>query len=230
MMIKYDINNVVFSSSCTVYGQPDVLPVSETAPLKKAMSPYGNTKHICEDIIDDTAAASNINAINLRYFNPIGAHESAFIGEYPQGTPNNLIPYLTQTAAGIRECLSVYGDDYNTPDGTGIRDYIHVVDLANAHVSAIKRMLDKKMKSKVEVFNIGTGIGYSVLDIIKTFEKVNGIKINYKIIERREGDIEKVWADPTLANTELGWHAKHNLDDMLRSSWQWECRRDKNEG
>ncbi|MDL2227845.1 UDP-glucose 4-epimerase GalE [Bacteroidales bacterium OttesenSCG-928-K03] len=223
-MQEHDIKNFVFSSSCTVYGQPDKLPVSENAPLKKALSPYGNTKKICEDIIDDVAAASEINAIKLRYFNPIGAHESALIGEYPQGIPNNLIPYLTQTAAGIREFLSIYGNDYNTPDGTGIRDYIHVVDLAKAHVIAIERMINNKCLSKTEIFNIGTGVGYSVLDIVKSFEKVNEIKINYKIVSRRAGDIEKVWADTAYANDELGWKAERTLDDMMRSAWNWETK------
>ncbi|MDR2083693.1 MAG: UDP-glucose 4-epimerase GalE [Bacteroidales bacterium] len=224
----HDIKNIVFSSSCTVYGQPDKLPVAEDAPLKKAMSPYGNTKKICEDIIDDVAAVSDIYAIKLRYFNPIGAHESALIGEYPQGIPNNLIPYLTQTAAGIREYLSVYGNDYNTPDGTGIRDYIHVVDLAKAHVVAIERMINRKGLSKTEIFNIGTGTGYSVLDIIGSFERVNNIKINYKIVARRSGDIEKVWADTTYANNELGWKAERTLDDMMRTAWNWECGLEEN--
>lgn len=221
-MQNHNIKNFVFSSSCTVYGQPDILPVSENAPLKKALSPYGNTKKVCEDIIDDITFASDIQAIKLRYFNPIGAHESALIGEYPQGIPNNLIPYLTQTAAGIREFLSIYGNDYNTHDGTGIRDYIHVVDLAKAHVIAIERMINKKSLSKSEIFNIGTGTGYSVLDIVKSFEKVNNIKINYKIVARRPGDIEKVWADTTYANEELGWKAERTLDDMMKSSWNWE--------
>ena len=222
-MKAHNIKNFVFSSSCTVYGQPNELPVSENAPLKKALSPYGNTKKICEDIIDDVVASSELQAIKLRYFNPIGAHESALIGEYPQGIPNNLIPYLTQTAAGIREFVSVYGNDYNTHDGTGIRDYIHVVDLAKAHVIAVERMINNKTLSKTEIFNIGTGTGYSVLDIIKSFEKVNSIKINYKITPRREGDIEKVWADTTYANNELGWKAERTLDDMMRSAWNWEC-------
>lgn len=227
MMEKKNIPNIVFSSSCTVYGQPDVLPVSETAPLKKAFSPYGNTKKICEDIIDDTVAASDIQAIKLRYFNPIGAHDSALIGEYPQGVPNNLIPYITQTAAGIRQRVSIYGDDYNTPDGTGVRDYIHVVDLAKAHVIAVERMLGGKCKSPSEVFNLGTGRGYSVLEIIKSFEKVNNIKVNYKIVARREGDIEKVWADTSFANKELGWKAERDLDNMMLTSWQWELKRKK---
>ena len=222
MMIEYNIGNIVFSSSCTVYGQPNILPVSESAPRKKALSPYGNTKAICEDIIDDTVAVNNIHAIKLRYFNPIGAHESGLIGEYPQGIPNNLIPYLTQTAAGKRQYLNVYGNDYNTHDGTAIRDYIHVVDIAKAHIVAMERMINNKCKSESEIFNLGTGIGYSVLDIIRSFEKVNHIKINYKIVGRREGDIEKVWADTTLANNELGWKAQYSIDDMMRTSWIWE--------
>lgn len=224
-MIRHNVQNIVFSSSCTVYGQPDVLPVSESSPRKKALSPYGNTKAICEDILSDVAVVNNINAILLRYFNPIGAHESALIGEYPQGVPNNLIPYLTQTAVGIREYLSVYGDDYNTHDGTGVRDYIHVVDLAKAHVVAVKRMVEAKNDDKVEIFNLGVGIGYSVLDIIKSFEKVNGVKVNYKIVDRREGDIEQVWADTKRANDVLGWKAERNLDDMMRTAWNWELSR-----
>ena len=227
-MLSHNVHHIVFSSSCTVYGQPDKLPVSESSPRKKALSPYGNTKAMCEDIITDVAKVNDMDAILLRYFNPIGAHESGLIGEYPQGVPNNLIPYLTQTAAGIRKCLSVYGNDYNTPDGTGIRDYIHVVDLAKAHVVAIERMLGNKCKSKTEIFNIGTGHGYSVLDIINSFEKVNNIKINYQIVGRREGDIEQVWADTTYANNELGWKAERELDDMMRTSWNWEKSRTEN--
>ncbi|MGI6717652.1 MAG: UDP-glucose 4-epimerase GalE [Bacteroidales bacterium] len=228
-MIENHIDNIVFSSSCTVYGQPDILPVTENAPLKKALSPYGNTKAICEDIIDDVAKISNIKGIKLRYFNPIGAHPSGIIGEYPQGIPNNLIPYITQTAIGKRECLSIFGNDYNTHDGTGIRDYIHVTDLAKAHVIAIDRLINNKNKNNTEIFNIGTGSGYSVLDIVKSFEKVNNIKINYKIAPRREGDIEQVWADTTFANEELGWKAKYNLDDMMRTSWLWEKNLNKEE-
>lgn len=215
-------HKLVFSSSCTVYGQPDELPVSENAPSKKAFSPYGNTKKICEDIINDHASASELKAISLRYFNPIGAHHSALIGELPLGIPNNLIPYLTQTAAGKRASLMVYGSDYNTPDGTGIRDYIHVVDLAEAHVLAIKRLEKGEAAEKTEVFNLGTGTGYSVLEIIKTFEKVNGIKVNYTITKRRPGDIEKVWANPQKANLVLGWKTRLGLEEMLRSAWAWE--------
>jgi UDP-glucose 4-epimerase len=221
-MIDNKIPNIVFSSSCTVYGQPDELPVSENAPIKKAESPYGNTKQISEEIISDTLKASNLNAIALRYFNPIGAHESTIIGELPLGVPNNLVPFITQTAIGIREQLSVFGDDYPTPDGTAIRDYIHVVDLAQAHVVAVDRMVNENMKKQMEIFNLGTGNGYSVLDVIKSFEKVSGVKLNYKIVPRREGDITKVWANPDFSNDELGWKAKKGIDEMTLSSWKWE--------
>ncbi|MBK9291429.1 MAG: UDP-glucose 4-epimerase GalE [Bacteroidetes bacterium] len=215
--------NLVFSSSCTVYGQPDVLPVSEQAPIKKAESPYGNTKQISEEIIQDTLRSNNqLRAIALRYFNPIGAHDSALIGELPLGVPNNLVPFITQTAIGIRQQLSVFGDDYNTPDGTAIRDYIHVVDLAQAHVVAVQRMLEGRMKQAFEVFNLGTGTGYSVLDVIKSFERVSGLRLNYKIVGRRPGDVEKVWADPSWSNQELGWKAKRTLDEMTASAWKWE--------
>lgn len=217
-----NIENFVFSSSCTVYGQPDVLPVSESAPLKKAESPYGNTKQIAEDIILDTVKASSVKAIALRYFNPIGAHETALIGELPLGVPNNLVPFITQTAIGLRKQLSVFGEDYNTPDGTAIRDYIHVVDLAKAHVISVNRMIGSKMKKDFEIFNLGTGNGYSVLQAIKSFEKVSGKKLNYKIVGRREGDIEQVWADPSFSNTELGWKAEKGLDEMMASAWKWE--------
>ncbi len=216
------IPNIVFSSSCTVYGQPEVLPVSEDAPIQKAESPYGNTKQISEEIITDTVKVTDINAIALRYFNPIGAHESALIGELPIGVPNNLVPFITQTAIGLREQLSVFGDDYNTHDGTAIRDYIHVVDLAKAHVIAIDRMVNKKMLKQMEIFNLGTGIGYSVLDVIKAFEKTSGLKLNYKIVARREGDIEKVWANPDFSNQVLGWKAERNLEEMVGSAWKWE--------
>lgn len=221
-MQEYGVENIVFSSSCTVYGQPDHLPVSETAPIKKAESPYGNTKQISEEILQDTIKVSKINGIALRYFNPIGAHDSALIGELPLGVPNNLVPFITQTAIGIREELKIFGNDYPTPDGTPIRDYIHVVDLAEAHVIAIKRMIDGKMKSNFEVFNLGTGTGYSVLEVVKAFEKVSGIKLKYKIVGRREGDIVQVWADPTYSNKELGWKAKRNLEEMVASAWKWE--------
>ncbi len=221
-MQENDVENIVFSSSCTVYGQPDHLPVSETAPIKKAESPYGNTKQISEEIIQDTIKVSKINGIALRYFNPIGAHESALIGELPLGVPNNLVPFITQTAIGIRDELKIFGNDYPTPDGTPIRDYIHVVDLAEAHVIAIKRMIDGKMKNDFEVFNLGTGTGYSVLEVVKAFEKVSGVKLKYKIVGRREGDIVQVWADPTYSNKELGWKAKRNLEEMVASAWKWE--------
>lgn len=217
-----NIQNFVFSSSCTVYGQPDELPVSETAPIKKAESPYGNTKQIAEEIIADLIHVSNLKGIALRYFNPIGAHESTLIGESPLGVPDNLLPYVTQTAFGLRDCLSVFGNDYDTPDGTCIRDYIHVVDLAKAHVISIERMINSKMKKDFEIFNLGTGIGYSVLDVIKSFEKVSGKKLNYKIVDRRAGDIEKVWANPSFTNRELGWKAEKGLDDMTSSAWKWE--------
>jgi UDP-glucose 4-epimerase len=218
------IQNLVFSSSCTVYGQPEILPVTEKAPMQKAWSPYGNTKQMSEEILGFMVSSSSIQAIALRYFNPIGAHESALIGELPLGTPNNLMPYVTQTAIGIRECLNVFGGDYNTPDGTAVRDYIHVGDLARAHVVAVERMLQNKGLSNLEVFNLGTGNGISVLEVIRSFEKVTGQKLKYKIVDRREGDIEKVWADTKLANSELGWKAVKNLDDMTLSAWKWEKR------
>ena len=221
-METFGVPNIVFSSSCTVYGQADQLPVSESAPIKKAESPYGNTKQIAEEIIADTVHVTPLHAIALRYFNPIGAHESGLIGELPNGVPDNLLPYITQTAYGIREQLKVFGDDYNTPDGTPIRDYIHVVDLAKAHVAAVKRMVGNQMKKPFEVFNLGTGNGYSVLEVIKAFEKATGLKVNYKIVGRREGDIEQIWADPTFSNEELGWKAVRNLDEMVASAWHWE--------
>ncbi len=221
-MADNKVENLVFSSSCTVYGQPDELPVSEKAPIKKAESPYGNTKQISEEVIQDTLKSTDIKAIALRYFNPIGAHETALIGELPLGVPNNLVPFITQTAIGIREQLSVFGDDYNTPDGTAIRDYIHVVDLAQAHVVAVKRMIENRMKHNFEIFNLGTGNGYSVLEVIKSFEKVSGEKLNYKIVGRRAGDVEQVWADPSWSNEELGWKAKKSLDEMNASAWKWE--------
>lgn len=221
-MKENGINNFVFSSSCTVYGQPDELPVKESSPIKKAFCPYGNTKQISEDIIFDTAAVTDLKAIALRYFNPIGAHESALIGELPLGVPNNLIPYITQTAIGKREFLRVFGNDYDTPDGTPIRDYIHVVDLAKAHVIAVDRMLNGKMKKQCEVFNLGTGNGFSVLEVINSFEKVSGTKLNYKIVGRRPGDVIEVWADTSFANKELGWKAEKGLDEMMLSAWNWE--------
>jgi len=222
-MKQFSIDHMVFSSSCTVYGEPDKLPVSESAPLKKANSPYGNTKQISEDILRDTMNSTRgKGVISLRYFNPIGAHPSASIGELPLGVPNNLVPFITQTAAGLRECLSVFGDDYNTPDGSAIRDYINVVDLARAHVKAIRRLLDKKQLSEFEVFNLGTGRGLSVLEIIHAFEESTGQKLSYKIVDRREGDIEKVYADTSYANSELGWKAEKGIEETLQSAWLWE--------
>lgn len=223
LMEKYDIPNIAFSSSCTVYGQPEKLPVTEESPILPAESPYGNTKQINEEIIKDTLSANNkLNAILLRYFNPVGAHESAVIGELPLGTPANLIPYITQTAAGMRKEISVYGSDYDTKDGTAVRDYIHVLDLAKAHVVAVVRMLSKKQKSSCEVFNLGTGNGFTVLEVIKAFEISTGKKLNYKIVERRAGDIEKVWADTSFANKELGWKAELDLQTMMASAWKWQ--------
>lgn len=223
LMPEYGVEAIVFSSSCTVYGQPDILPVDEKAPIKPAMSPYGNTKQICEEIIKDTIYSGvPFKSIILRYFNPIGAHPTAEIGELPLGVPQNLLPYVTQTAMGIREQLSVFGDDYDTPDGSCIRDYINVVDLAKAHVIAVDRMLGGKSKQDVEIFNLGTGKGVSVLELIRTFEKATGVKVNYKIVGRREGDIEKVWANPEWANKELGWVAKETLEDTLASAWKWQ--------
>lgn len=223
LMLKYGSTNLVFSSSCTVYGQPDILPVTESAPIKPALSPYGNTKQICEEIIRDTITAnSGLTSVVLRYFNPVGAHQSAEIGELPNGVPNNLLPFVAQTAIGKRSVLRVFGNDYDTPDGSCIRDYINVVDLAKAHVVSVQRMLEKKNKSGFEVFNLGTGRGLTVLEIIKKFEEVNGVKVPFEIVGRREGDIEKVWADPTYANTELGWKAEAGIEETLRTAWLWE--------
>ncbi len=221
--LKYDVPNIVFSSSCTVYGQPDVLPVTEKTPRKDAESPYGNTKRVNEDILQDTIAANpKLKGIALRYFNPIGAHSTALIGELPLGVPQNLVPFITQTAVGLRDELKVFGDDYDTPDGSAIRDYINVVDLAKAHVVAINRLLQKKNKANYEIFNLGTGNGASVLEIIHAFEKSTGEKLNYKIVARRAGDIEKIWADTTFANEELGWKAEKGLEETLLSAWKWE--------
>lgn len=227
LMPEFGMKGIVFSSSCTVYGQPDpeFLPVTESAPIKPALSPYGNTKQINEEIIQDTIhAGAPFKSIILRYFNPIGAHPTAEIGELPNGVPQNLIPYLTQTAMGIRKELSVFGDDYNTPDGSCIRDYINVVDLAKAHVIAMDRMLENKSDEKVEIFNLGTGNGVSVLELINTFEKATGVKVPHKIVGRREGDIEKVWANPEKANTVLGWKAVETLEDTLKSAWNWQVK------
>jgi len=221
-MKEQSIDNLVFSSSCTVYGQPEELPVAEDAPIQMAMSPYGNTKQISEEIIQDTAKVSNVHAVLLRYFNPIGAHDSALIGELPLGIPNNLVPFITQTAIGMRKQLSVFGNDYHTPDGTAVRDYIHVVDLAKAHVIAVDRMIQENQKKKVEIFNLGTGNGFSVLEVINSFEKVSGVKLNYKIVDRRLGDVEQVYADTKFANDELGWKAQKTLDEMMGSAWKWE--------
>lgn len=230
LMPIHGVKNIVFSSSCTVYGQPDVLPVTEQAPFKPALSPYGNTKQICEEIIQDVInSGAQMNSIILRYFNPIGAHESGEIGELPLGVPNNLVPFITQTAAGIREKLNVYGDDYNTPDGSCIRDYINVVDLAKAHVVAVKRMLEGEQEEKSELFNIGTGKGYSVFELIKAFEKVNNVKVPYEIVGRRAGDIEQVWANPDKANKVLGWKAEATIEETLKSSWKWETKLQQNQ-
>ncbi len=214
--------NFIFSSSCTVYGQAEKMPITENASVQPAMSPYGNTKQIGEEIITETCKVSGINAILLRYFNPIGAHPSAEIGELPIGVPQNLVPFITQTGIGLRKELSVYGDDYPTPDGTCIRDYIHVVDLAKAHVVALQRLIGKKNADKVETFNVGTGTGSSVLEVINTFEKVSGQKLPYKIVGRREGDITSAYANTDKANNVLGWKAKSTLEDGLASAWKWE--------
>lgn len=225
VMRRYHVYNIVFSSSCTVYGQPDKdhLPVDEMAPIQKALSPYGNTKQINEDIIYDEAHAdSSLHATILRYFNPIGAHPSALIGELPNGVPNNLLPFVTQTAAGLRAELKVFGDDYNTPDGSCIRDYIYVVDLAKAHVKAVERMLAGTPTEQVEVFNLGTGRGLSVLEIVRDFVEATGVNVPYQIVGRREGDIEKVWANPKKANEVLGWKADTPVKDVLVSAWNWE--------
>ncbi len=223
MMKEFDRPNVLFSSSATVYGEAEELPVTEQSPRQPATSPYGNTKQIAEDILRDCCRAyANLYGIALRYFNPIGAHPSALIGELPRGVPNNLVPFITQTAAGIRECLSVFGNDYDTPDGTCLRDYIDIVDLAKAHVAAVDRMTDGKMKEKYEIFNIGTGNPVSVLELITTFEKVNNLKLPYKMAPRRPGDVTAVWADTSLANDVLGWKAERSLAETLKSAWEWE--------
>lgn len=222
----HHISNFVFSSSCTVYGQPEILPVTESSPRQIAESPYGNTKKIAEDILEDFTKSLEVDTtfsgLALRYFNPIGAHSSAIIGELPIGVPNNLMPYITQTAAGIRPCLNVFGGDYNTPDGTCIRDYIHVMDIAEAHVVALEYLIEKKNKKRVEYYNLGTGNGFSVLEVIKSFERATGEKVSYNIVDRRAGDIEKIWADPSLANQILGWKAKRTLDEMTASAWKWQ--------
>jgi UDP-glucose 4-epimerase len=225
MMAVNDVKGIVFSSSCTVYGEPDVNPVTEQSPIKKATSPYGNTKQISEEIITDAInAGAPYKSVILRYFNPVGAHPSAEIGELPNGVPQNLIPYLTQTAIGIRKELSVFGNDYNTRDGYCIRDFIDVVDLAKAHVIAVERMLEDKSDEKIEIFNLGTGNGLSVMELINAFERATGVKVPHKIAPRRAGDIEQVWADPTRANTVLGWTATTPIDDTMRSAWKWQQR------
>lgn len=223
LMPEYGVKGIVFSSSCTVYGEPDHNPINEGAPIKPATSPYGNTKQISEEIIEDyIRSGAPIKSILLRYFNPIGAHPSAEIGELPLGVPQNLVPYLTQTAAGIRKELTVFGDDYNTPDGSCIRDYIDVVDLAKAHVIAMKRMLDNNDTDSVEIFNLGTGRGLSVLELIASFERATGVKVPHKIGNRREGDIEKIWADPKKANEVLGWKAEVPVDETMKNAWTWQ--------
>jgi UDP-glucose 4-epimerase len=220
---KKDRSSFIFSSSCTVYGQADKMPITEDAPVKEAESPYGNTKQMGEEIIRDTCKVTpNLNAIALRYFNPMGAHPSAEIGELPIGIPQNLVPFITQTGVGLREELSVFGDDYPTRDGTCVRDYIYVVDLAKAHVVALQRLLAKKNKANYEVFNVGTGKGSTVLEVIKSFEKVSGKKLKYKIVARRPGDITAAYADTTLANEELGWKSQYTLDEAMKSAWDWE--------
>jgi len=219
---KKDKAHFIFSSSCTVYGQADIMPIDENAPIKPAMSPYGNTKQIGEEIITDASKVSNINAILLRYFNPIGAHPSAEIGELPIGVPQNLVPFITQTGIGLRKELMVYGNDYPTPDGTCIRDYIHVVDLAKAHVVALQRLLEHKNSAKVEIFNLGTGVGSSVLEVISSFEKVSGKPFPYKIVDRREGDVTQAYASTEKANTVLGWKTESSLDEAVESAWKWE--------
>lgn len=223
-MAENSVPHLIFSSSCTVYGQSDQLPITENAPVKKAESPYGNTKQIGEEIIEDATKVEDFNAIALRYFNPIGAHDSTLIGELPIGVPQNLIPFVTQTAAGIREELSVFGNDYPTHDGTAVRDYIHVVDLAKAHICAMDRLLQNRNKEKMEYFNVGTGTGSSVLEVIKTFEKVNNVELKYKIVDRREGDITAAYADTTLANKELNWKAELGLEEALSSAWKWQLK------
>lgn len=224
-MKAHNVHHIVFSSSCTVYGQPSAehLPVDETAPIQLALSPYGNTKQINEEILRDQAYAdASLHATILRYFNPVGAHPSAMIGELPNGVPQNLLPFVTQTAAGLRQQLKVYGNDYNTPDGSCIRDYIYVVDLAKAHVKAVERMLAGLPEEQVEIFNLGTGRGLSVLELVNTFMQVNGVDVPYEIVGRREGDIEQVWAKPDKANNVLGWSADTPIEDVLKSAWKWE--------
>lgn len=227
VMERFQVRNLVFSSSCTVYGEPDALPVTEASPKKAATSPYGNTKQICEEMIEDVCNTggkplTGLKAISLRYFNPVGAHPTSLIGELPLGVPNNLVPFVTQTAAGLREKLTVFGADYDTPDGSCIRDYIHVVDLANAHVKALAYLEKQNTDVFYDIFNVGTGQGNSVLELIQTFEKVTGEKLNYAVGPRRQGDVEKVYANVDKANKELDWHVEHSLEDSLRDSWNWQ--------
>lgn len=225
LMREYGRQNIVFSSSATVYGEAEELPVTETTERKPATSAYGNTKQMCEDILRDSVAAySELKGIALRYFNPIGAHPSALIGELPRGVPQNLVPYITQTAAGVRECLSIFGDDYPTEDGSCLRDYIDIVDLAKAHVAAINRMVEGKSTQNYEIFNIGTGRAVSVFELVKSFEKVNNLKLNYKVAPRRAGDVVAVWADTSLANKELNWQAERTVEQTLQAAWEWEKR------
>ena len=225
LMREYGRQNIVFSSSATVYGEAEELPVTEATERKATTSAYGNTKQMCEDILRDAVAAyPEIKGIALRYFNPIGAHPSALIGELPRGVPQNLVPYITQTAAGVRECLSIFGDDYPTEDGSCLRDYIDIVDLAKAHVAAINRMVEQKSTESYEIFNVGTGRAVSVFELVKTFERVNNLKLNYKVVPRRAGDVVAVWADTSLANRELNWHAERTLEQTLQAAWAWEKR------
>jgi UDP-glucose 4-epimerase len=221
-MKENEVDHFIFSSSCTVYGQADKMPIDESAPIKKAESPYAKTKQIGEEILEDFVAAFEKNVISLRYFNPVGAHPSALIGELPKGVPNNLVPFVTQTAAGMREFLSVFGSDYPTRDGTAIRDYIYVCDLADAHVKALTRLIQKQNKSNLEVFNLGTGIGSTVLEVVKAFETVNNLKLNYKLVERRAGDIIEAFADNSLAENELGWKPETSLEESMRTAWEWQ--------
>jgi UDP-glucose 4-epimerase len=220
--LEHNISNFIFSSSCTVYGEPDQLPITEDATIKQAVSPYGNTKQIAEEILNDTCKASNLQVISLRYFNPIGAHESAEIGELPKGVPQNLVPFITQTAAGIRSSLSVFGDDYPTPDGSCIRDYIHVVDLAGAHVKAMQRLVNLENQAPYEVFNLGTGKGSSVLEVIRAFEDITGRPLNYQVVDRRPGDVIAVYADTSKAQQVLHWKTAKTLKEALASAWKWE--------
>lgn len=225
LMTKYGVKGIVFSSSCTVYGEPDINPVTENSPIKTATSPYGNTKQICEEIISDYIKSGvNIKSTILRYFNPVGAHASAEIGELPNGVPQNLVPYLTQTAIGVRKELSVFGNDYNTPDGSCIRDFINVVDLAKAHVCALDRMISNPECESLEIYNLGTGNGVSVLELINAFEKVTGVKVPYKIVGRRVGDIEKVWGNPSRANEVLGWKAEIDIEETMLTAWNWQLK------